>query len=86
LDSAALRSISANLDGPLLLSINEDDLAHLRLFRHAPRQVREGSVVAKIRRIVIEPRMGQDDKGQVEVHLLAEEAFRSLALAIRLVY
>ena len=68
------------------MTLTSDESARLESFRRAARQVREASIIAEGRRLEI--RTVPDEAGYVEVfvRLLGDEPFRSLALAIRLVY
>jgi hypothetical protein len=58
----------------------------LLAYRAAARQVREASIIAEGHTIRISSTPGEPGFVDIFVHLLAEEPFRSLALAIRLAY
>jgi hypothetical protein len=58
----------------------------LESFRQAAEQVREASIIAEGQQIRLHVRPGNPGYVDVFVQLLGNEAFRSLALALRLVY
>jgi len=68
------------------LSLTTEDRQQLDTFRRAASQVREASIVAEGQEIRIHFRPGDPGYMDVFVQLLHNEAFRSLALALRLVY
>jgi hypothetical protein len=68
------------------LTLTNEDRQQLDAFRRAASQVREASIVAEGQDITINFRAGDPGYMDVFVQLLHNEAFRSLALALRLVY
>ena len=66
--------------------MTSEEKEHLGLFRRAAAQVREASLIAEGRQILIQPRIHPNGSEHVELHLLEQEPFRSLALSIRLAY
>jgi hypothetical protein len=67
------------------MSLNDRESQRLNSFRRAARQIREASIIS--RGHDIELRLVPGDAGfDVYIRLLEDEPFRSLALAIRLVY
>jgi hypothetical protein len=69
------------------VQLSESELGQLRSFRRAARQVRDASIIAEGQRIELRA-IPNESAGSVDivVKLLNAEPFRSLALAIRLVY
>lgn len=68
------------------MAIAEQELERLRSFRRAARQVRDASIIAQGRTIEIHTAPGDPGYVGIFVKLLEDEPFRSLAVAVRLVY
>jgi hypothetical protein len=66
--------------------LSESERWKLESFRRAAKQVREASIIARGQSINLHSAPGEADYVHFFVELLATEPFRSLALAIRLVY
>ncbi len=66
--------------------MTEKEQSQLKSFRRAAYQIREASIVAHGERVQISFRRAGPGHVDVNVKLLGNEPFRSLALAIRLVY
>ena len=62
------------------------DRARLEAFRRAAAQIRESSVIAEGRSVVMTVRPRASGQGEIAWTLLDREAFRSLVLSLRLVY
>ena len=68
------------------MTLTTDDRQRLDAFRRAASQVRSASIIAEAQEIKVQFRPGDPGYMDVFVELLHNEAFRSLALALRLVY
>ena len=68
------------------MSVTTEDRQQLEIFRRAASQVRDASIVAEGQEIKLHFRAGDPGYVDIFVQLLHNEAFRSLALALRLVY
>jgi hypothetical protein len=68
------------------MTLTPEDRQRLDAFRRAASQVRNASIIAQRQDITIHSRPGDPGYVDVFVQLLHNEAFRSLALALRLVY
>lgn len=66
--------------------LSEADRSHLDAFRQAARQVRDASIIDEGQFATVRGRRSQQGEMEIETELLGEEAFRSLAMSIRLVY
>ena len=68
------------------MALTEDERQRLGSFRSAAREVRDASIIAQGQVLAIEGRY--NDNGEIEavIDLLGNEAFRSLAMAVRLAY
>lgn len=64
----------------------DQEVRRLSAFRRAARQVREASIIANAQSIEVRGVPGEAGSVDVYVQLLGGEAFRSLALSIRLAY
>lgn len=69
--------------GPILAA---EEIAALESFRAAARQVSQASIIASGKTLSIEGKYRPSGELEVEWRLLEDEPFRSLAIAIRLVY
>lgn len=68
------------------MALTADDRHRLASFRAAAQRVREASIIAQGQVVAIEGRFDSEGYIQAVISLLGNEAFRSLALAVRLVY
>lgn len=68
------------------MRLSESESWRLASFRRAARQVRDASIIARGQKIEIHAAPGDPGYVDIFVKLLSDEPFRSLALAIRLVY
>ena len=68
------------------MEISESELQRLQSFRRAAEQVRDASIIAQGQSIKIGTAPGEPGYVDIFVKLLESEPFRSLALAVRLVY
>ncbi len=65
---------------------SEADRQHLDLFRAAARQVRDASSISRGQRVHMEGHRTTDGRFDISHRLLGAEAFRSLAMSVRLIY
>jgi hypothetical protein len=68
------------------MTLTDAERDRLSSFRNAAREVREASIIARGQVITIEARPNERGEIDAVIDLLGHEPFRSLALAIRLVY
>lgn len=66
--------------------LSDSERWQLAGFRRAAAQVRDASIIAQNRRIELHTTPGEPGYADIYVQLLGNEPFRSLALAVRLVY
>jgi hypothetical protein len=66
--------------------LDSEDREDLFMFRQAARQVRDASVIAEGKQVHMSGRRSATGEMVITTTLLESEAFRSLAMAIRLVY
>lgn len=68
------------------MTLRAEDREDLKLFRQTAQQVRDASVIAEGKRVQMSGRPSASGEMVITTTLLESEAFRSLAMAIRLVY